>query len=182
MPLFFTYTFDFIEKNDDFKYDLCCVGAFTLERYFLVKKIIEHNPELVFCVKLYLPKNLYITKFLTDKHFRNLDNSLITFNSLSQNELIALYRQTKAILDLPASKQAGLSMRTIESIGMRKKIVTSNPHVVEYPFYSSENIIVVQSEESMSIDKSWLNAPANYDENIRDELSIDSWAKKLLDK
>lgn len=180
LPLFYTNAFAFCESEKNFKYDICCLGGFTLERYYLVEKIIKDNPKLSFCIKLYLPKKLYRTKFLTDSRFRNLDFSMITFNTLSQDEVVCFYKQCKVVLDIPSSAQSGLSMRTIESIGMRKKIVTTNPHVMEYPFYSKENVSVIRSGESLKIDESWVNIPATYDENQRRRLSIDEWVGKLL--
>ena len=182
LPLFYTSTFVFIKKKDEPKYDLCCVGCLTLDRYSLVKEIIKNNPNLNICVKLYTPKRQYIVDYLIEKGFRNLDFSMITFTSLSQEELADLYRQSKAVLDIPSFTQSGLSMRTIESIGMRKKIVTTNPHIMEYPFYSAENVIILRNGKSLKINKSWVNSPANYDEEQRQQLSIDNWAMKLLSK
>lgn len=185
LPLFYTKTFDFSQdasSNDSYEYDLCCLGAFTLERYELVKQIIERNPQLKICVRLYLPRNLYRTKFLSDKRFRKLDFSMVTFDSLSQEEVVSLYKRTKGVLDLTNSAQTGLSMRTIESIGMRKKMVTNNMFIREYPFYSDENIAVINKGGSFSIDKAWIEQDASYDEEIRKKLSIDNWAEKLLSR
>ena len=182
LPLFYTSVFAFCDNEKNFKYDLCCLGGFTLERYYLVKKIIKDNPNLNFCVKLFLPQKLYRTKFLTDSRFRNLDCSMITFNSLSLDEVVCFYKQCKVVLDIPSSAQSGLSMRTIESIGMRKKIVTTNPHIKEYPFYSCDNMTVIRGEDSLVLDEPWINAPAKYDEELRQQLSIDNWVKKLLDR
>ena len=52
---------------------------------------------------------------------------------------------SKAILDLVQSGQSGLSLRVLESVFLRKKLVTGNTRVKEYDLYRPENIYVLQN-------------------------------------
>ena len=48
-------------------------------------------------------------------------------------------------MDLVQSGQSGLSLRVLESVFLRKKLVTGNTRVKEYDLYRPENIYVLQN-------------------------------------
>ena len=85
------------------------------------------------------------------------------------------------ILDVTAKDQSGLSMRTIESIGMMKKIATNNRYIREYDFFSSKNVFIYGEEDNFVIDKDWLDQKYELDSKIYNKYSIDSWVHTILE-
>lgn len=179
LPLFYSEEYDLEKDNQkEIKYDLCCVTGLSLEKYDLYKKIKAANPDLRIKCKMYLDKKLLRTKMLMDSSFREMDPDVLITSSMSAQDIISLYRKSKAILDLPSSSQSGLSMRTIESLGLRQKIVTTNSYIKEYDFYSDNNVWVLGSD--CKIESEWFDKPYLLDDSIRSRYSITSWCKKLI--
>ncbi len=71
-------------------------------------------------------------------------------------------------------------MRTIEMLGLKRKILTTNENIRKYDFYRSSNQIVVsRSEINISLD----NITSNYepiDEVVYNSYSLSSWINDVF--
>lgn len=181
LPLFYSGPFDY-DKNPlneiEYIYDLCCIASFNRYRYETLQEIVVCNKELRFKILLYIDKKLYDYKKKVDPFFRNVDESWICHDPLSFEQIVYYYNQSKAILDITYENQNGLSMRTIESVGLKKKLVTNNYSVKEYPFYTDSNVFLLSNQNTIS--KEWFEQPYNLDDNIRKNYSIHHWTEILL--
>ena len=52
-------------------------------------------------------------------------------------------RSSRAVLDIQHFKQTGLTMRTLETLGAGKKLITTNPDVKEYDFYDEGRVMTI---------------------------------------
>ncbi|SDQ85182.1 hypothetical protein SAMN05421664_2842 [Chryseobacterium soldanellicola] len=68
-----------------------------------------------------------------------------TTEYLSLKETKKLISQSKAMIDIQRQDQKGLSFRTFESLGYRKKLITTNISVKNYDFYHPNNMLVIDS-------------------------------------
>lgn len=158
--------------------DLLFIGAWrSKERYELTMKtkhLCKKNG-LVFRYYLYVRPidffySLYKGKYIKEAKLR----------MLSPKKIIKLFSKSRAIIDFSNSFQSGYTMRTIETLGAGKKLITTNRNIVNEPFYD-KNIISVISPEELNMDIDFIK---NEDEvklisNI-DDFSIRSYVKKLL--
>lgn len=184
LPLFFTSSFDGgrIEADVDVKYDVACVAGFNEQRYLALKSVVAANPELKFYIRLYLDKKLYDYKIKTSELFRQLDLEWVSFELISPREVADIYLSSKAILDYTDHFQCGLSMRTIEAIGLRKKLITNNPHVKDYDFWESGNVFYMNEREGeYLIPYDWLEIEYTVIEEIRSNYSLSHWLDVLMD-
>ena len=69
----------------------------------------------------------------------------MSFKSLSSNEIVSYYDRSNIVLDISHPGQSGLTMRTFETIGAGKKLITTNADIKNYPFYNPENIFNIWS-------------------------------------
>lgn len=181
LPLFFTENFDIPDDDIDILYDVCCIASLNKYRYSIVKRIVETNPTIKFKIVLYIDKKLYKVKRKTDPFFRELNTDWISFNLLSEQDIIQLYKHSKAILDITYKRQNGLSMRTIESIGLKKKLITNNQNIKTYNFYNQNNVFLYNDSDNMyDIDSSWINKEYIYSDVIREDYSLHSWLIKVI--
>ena len=67
----------------------------------------------------------------------------IHLRPLGYAELMRINTRSRCIYDLPHAAQSGLTMRTIEALGLGKKIVTSATDVIHYDFCSKENVSLI---------------------------------------
>jgi hypothetical protein len=143
-PLFFTKGFEPTHKAV-FKYDLSFVGTIHSDRYEVIKKI-QSNLDVSFkCFwYLYLQAKwvLWAFKFLKP-HMRSAQSNEFQFCSIEKGDLQNVFLESKAIVDIEHPKQNGLTMRTFETIGACKKLITTNSNIRNYDFFCEENICVI---------------------------------------
>ncbi|HBO74403.1 MAG TPA: lipopolysaccharide biosynthesis protein [Marinilabiliales bacterium] len=184
-PLFYIDYFKKIgeEKKQIFHFDFSFIGTVHSDRYFILKDIIKNcnNSETSFKVIMYLPsKLLFWFRKITEKRFSKVPYSDIEFNSIPFKEVTECFRFSKAIIDIQHPKQTGLTMRTIETLGAKKKLITTNKTVTEYDFYNSDNIHIME-RDSPNIPLDFLISEyKELPDYIYKKYSIDGWINDCL--
>ncbi|WKK58401.1 hypothetical protein [Sphingobacterium sp. BN32] len=151
-PLFFANDYSKVSFPEDanMEYDVAFVGTAHSDRYRIsemTKAWCEKNGLKMFTFYFSPSKLLFRFNRLTKKEFKAFDESKISFNSLSHQDIINLYEKSKAILDINHPGQNGLTMRTMEVLGSRRKLITTNPNIKQYPFYHPNNIWVLERRD-----------------------------------
>ncbi len=62
------------------------------------------------------------------------------------NQLVA---HSKTLLDINRPGQKGLTFRVFESLGLEKKLITTNADIVNYDFYNPNNILVIDESNPL---------------------------------
>lgn len=100
---------------------------------------------------------------------------------VNMDEVNKLVAASNVLLDIHREGQDGLSFRVFESLGNKKKLITTNKDIINYDFYDSNNILVVDKntiEIPVSFFKNKYKQPP---ENIYQQYLIDNWVKRILD-
>lgn len=84
---------------------------------------------------------------LTNSAYRGAEFS---FDSLPAEKIVEIYARSKAIVDSPQAGQRGLTMRTLETIGAHRKLITANPDAALYDFASKGDVAVWRGKGSVS--------------------------------
>lgn len=183
LPLFYTDTFNCDKCGTvcAYEYDICCIASFNEERYYAINKIVENNPNLHFYIRLYIDRKLFEYKRKTNPAFKQLNMAWISFELMTPTEVAKLNMSSKAVLDYTDKRQCGLSMRTIESIGLKRKLITNNLSVQDYDFYKDGNVLLLKIEnEGTKIPEIWLNREYNDNKSVRSRYSLQFWTDCLL--
>ncbi len=89
--------------------------------------------------------------------------------------------QSKAILDIYQDGQVGLSLRVMESIYFKKKLITNNRSLVDEIFYNKSNVFILGYDDLSVID---LFLFSDYDTNNWDYLieyyNFNSWINRFI--
>ncbi|MCS4534142.1 hypothetical protein [Neisseria montereyensis] len=95
---------------------------------------------------------------------------------------LEMAKQAGVLIDFLNTKHYGLSLRTFEAIGFRKKLITTNPTVVHYDFYHPDNILVwTGNNHQQLID--FLNTPyVELPEHIRKKYGFKNWLDFVFDR
>ena len=146
-PLFFAQNYaKLYEDKKAFKYDLAFIGTAHSDRYLITEKIRDwcvKNGIRLFTFYFSPSKILFKFKKITTKEFKLFDENKIAYNCLGHQEIINIYAKAKVVLDINHPGQKGLTMRTFESLGAGRKLITTNPEIRKYPFYNQDNICVI---------------------------------------
>lgn len=184
-PLYFMdrYREVFSEKEQPIKYDLLFLGTAHSDRYIISTKIAEwckKNHLTSYCYYYMHGKLVYYYKRIFDKTFKTFDINKLSFKSLTTDQIIDLYKQSKVVLDINHPGQIGLTMRTFETIGAAKKMITTNKDIVNYPFYNPNNIMIID-RDNIVIDKNFFNTPYEYiSAELYEKCSIDGWVNDIF--
>ncbi|PSI00567.1 hypothetical protein [Synechococcus lacustris] len=144
-PLFYTPQFSLSYSHTSFAYDLSFVGTAHSDRYDVISRLTHQLPPAI-CAFWYLylqaPWVFYVYRLLkSGMRHSKLDE--FRFEPLSMSSVNDIFISSRAVLDINHPRQHGLTMRTFETLGASKKLVTTNANISEYDFYDPANIAVI---------------------------------------
>ena len=97
---------------------------------------------------------------------------------MKTNDILA---NTNIVVDYTHPDQTGFTMRTIESIGHRCKLITNNKQVLNSDFYNENNVFVYDSN-NFYVPNNFLNSNySSLSEDVYKIYSVGNWIKEILD-
>lgn len=103
---------------------------------------------------------------------------ILSNKSLSYENILALNQQSRAIVEINAKGQIGLTNRAMEALFLGKKLITNNHDIINLGFYHPDNIYIIgMNRESISI---FLDKPYYHNTSrVIDYYDFDSWLKRM---
>jgi len=166
-----------------YTYDVLFIGTAHSDRYIVaeaVKKIISQYGRVAFNYYYMPSKWVYWFKKFFDSSFFKFDYNNLSFTKLSHSQIIELYNKTNCVLDINHPNQEGLTMRTFEALGARKKLITTNPSINKYSFYNESNIMVINREDVKIEDSFFENKFVEYSDQQLYRMSLDGWIDDIF--
>lgn len=168
---------------DTYKYDAAFIGTAHSVRPRVVKQIqqICRQQNRTMFVYFYSPHILvYLFNKLTNPDYKWITRKDVNFKPLSSAQVYEIYANSRCVLDIEHPKQSGATTRPIEMLAMKKKIISTNRHVVEFPFYNDSNFCVVQ-RDAVEIDRDFWERPyIDVDDDIMQRYSPERFAQMLI--
>ncbi|MDT0294047.1 hypothetical protein ACFQ3R_06305 [Mesonia ostreae] len=94
-------------------------------------------------------------------------------------DYLKLVGQSKAILDYVQEGQNGLTLRPMESIFFKKKLVTNDETVKQEDFYNPSNVFILGVDDLNNL-KEFLNSPyVSLDASITRRYDVDYWIERF---
>lgn len=84
------------------------------------------------------------------------------------------------LLEIQKDNQVGLTFRAIESLGLKKKLITNNRQIKSYDFYDEHNIFVIETNEIDIPDSFFATPYKEIDEAIRSKYHLKEWINTLF--
>ncbi|GAM59553.1 eps11J [Vibrio ishigakensis] len=188
LPLFYASDFGEVGKKvtNDYKYNACFVGTLHSSRYNYVNavesELKKHSGKInLFKFFYFQSKVVLYLKYLFSNEFSDVPVKDVSFSKLSRNEVVSVISDSRIVIDLEHKKQKGLTMRTIEALGAKRKLITTNKEIIHYDFYSEDNILVVDRNDVNIPHRFLLGNFKEISDDIYTKYSISSWVKKVLE-
>ena len=181
-PLFFSPEFE-RGADKDFDHHLSFVGTAHTDRFATISRISSSlKPCYRFYWYLYLQAPwVYYAYWVTNPSFRRAKIGDFHFIPLTRGEVQKVFFGSRAILDVEHPRQTGLTIRTLETMGASRKLITTNSRVREYDFFLPENVCVIDRHD-VRIPDSFLEAPYRpIDPRIYKKYSLAGWIDEILD-
>jgi hypothetical protein len=174
LPLFASDIYNNIEQKEH-DIDIYTIGSVVNpQRYTLVQQFkgycISNDINFYFHLKVTLISYLKIL-------LKGIIPKDVSFGALKAEVMRDIVTRSRAVLDVPNHQQSGLTMRVIENICIGKKLVTTNVHIVDEPFYDKNQIFLL-GEDNMDDLKSFIRS--EYKGFEHPELKLESWLKNIF--
>jgi hypothetical protein len=160
------------------KYDILFLGTAHSDRYkisSLIKKWALKNSLTCYCYYYMHGKLVYFYKKIFDKTFKDFNYSQLSFKSLKVGQIVELYQKSNIILDINHPHQKGLTMRTFEAIGAKRKLITTNGEITKFPFYNENNFLIIDRND-IKINLDFINSSYQaLNPILYDKFSLEGW-------
>ena len=181
-PLFFIDDYKNL-TNSKTDIDALFIGTVHTDRYQILKKIEKQLEEAglnYYFYKYYPSKLLFYLKKIFDPNFKKVKREEFHFKGLPKKEVLDFFERAKVIVDIERPKQNGLTMRSIEVFGAKKKLLTTNETIQDYDLFHSSNINIVDREDPV-VDVRFFHQDFKEPENnIYLKYSVDFWLYEIL--
>ena len=183
LPLYYYEDFLPAKTATEMEYDIGFIGTGHGDRIRIINEVKRQCEEqgLKIYSFMYLPHKLvYLYNKVTNPAFKNAKINDFSYEKLPFEKVYEIYDKSKTVLDIESVTQTGLTMRTLEIIGLHKKLITTNPDIVNYDFYH-ENNIQLMDRNHPNVDVEFINREyLELDEAIYKKYSLESWLKTVL--
>ena len=183
-PLFFGDEYkQELKTINNFKYDISFLGTVHSDRFSVIKQVqdISKQKSLNCYWFLFLQsKFIYYYYKITKKEYRGVDINIFSFDKMSASDVAKIISDSRIILDIQHPKQTGLTMRTIEMIGMNKKLITTNKSIINYDFYNSNNIFIIDRQHVEISSDFLIGDYCPISQEIYNKYSLRSWILEVL--
>ncbi len=178
-PLFFCDEYRATGEKRDYKYELSFIGTIHSDRYSIIQELKKSTKSIY--LYLYLQsKFIYYFYKLTKKTFRNTRRTDFMYDKIDSTTIAEVVNESSAILDIQHPRQTGLTMRTLEMLGMKKKIVTTNTDIKNYDFYNPNNICVIDRKKPVVPNEFYNREYENLNDDIYEYYSLGHWIVDIL--
>lgn len=184
LPLFYSRRYEEMGKDtiSSFTYDFCFVGTAHPQKYKFIRKMSEQLQQAYpkQFIYFYFPSRLvFFYRKLMNSELRRAHSHEFHYVPLTGQVMEQVYRESRCVLDSPQAGQLGLTIRVLEALGAKKKLITTNADVKNYDFYRAENIYVYDG--IMNLDDVFFKKPfVEIDPVVYEDYSLRSWLSHML--
>lgn len=159
-----TYSSNLVTKSKEIKSDLAFLG-YAKDRMPQIKDYYRIFSSAGLRCNFYVVENPVVTKA----------DFAVSEKAMSYNEYLNMVASSNAILDLVQGGQSGLSIRVLESLFLKKKLVTGNTRVREYDFYRPENIFILEDNNTDGLKEFFTIPYHEIEKSIIDNYDFVNW-------
>lgn len=184
-PLFYTQEYASVGlRAPSFEYDACYIGSVhQVDKFKRISAVVEELEKQGANVytHFYMPSKFATAWRMSQDRIYVRKGAELRYRPLESSRIAEIYSKSKTIIDSPQWGQLGLTMRSIEALGARRRLITWNPSVVNYDFYDSGNVLVCGSHLQPCA-RFAASYPEEYPEAVWKRYSLKQWLTTLLNK
>lgn len=185
LPLFYSRLYEEIgnRNQNNYKYDFCFVGTAHPKKYKFIN-IMSNQLKYTYpnqFIYFFFPSPIvFFYRKIMNKELRGAKFSEFHYVPLKGKEMMNVYESSRCVLDCAQAGQLGLTIRVLEALGAKKKIITTNEDVVNYDFYCPENIYIYKDKIDLQ-DIFFKEDYKGVNKEIYEKYSLKKWLKEILE-
>lgn len=184
LPLFYFDEYKEVARSTLAKdYDMLFVGTTHSDRYRFITTIANQIHSMggkCYTYFFFQGKLMFYKAKLLTKSLRGVSIHNVHFKPVPKDSLLDLYKRSRIIVDIQHPRQTGLTLRCLESVGAKRKLITTNKEIIHYDFYNESNILVVDRNNPI-INKAFVESDyIDIPKHIYEKYSISSWVISIF--
>lgn len=175
-PLFYVNNYNSIKK-DNSPIDISFIGTNHSKRFDWLKKIRK------VCILNHLSYRL--TLIVSRSEFLKLSRSekkddleILSTKGIPYTEFVDITNNSACVVDFPHPSQRGLTMRTIESLALNVKVITTNESILMHDDIPSDMYMILNDENLEQI-PSFIKQ--NSKSRLPERYSLESFLEEIMD-
>lgn len=175
-PLFYCDCFKSEDTHLHYNYDISFVGTCHSDRIRIIDLFIKNRPNLNIYLYRFLPSRfMFVFYKLFNKSYKNKRKNDFKYVALSLDETSEIMKESKIVLDINHPKQSGLTMRSIEAFGCKRKVITTNKDIANYDFYDVNNVFIIDRDNPVISDDFISSNYKENDDDLIEKYSLFGW-------
>lgn len=172
------------EENaaEEYDYDLCFIGTIHSDRWKILKELRKQSEKKnlrIFYYPYLQSRFIYYFYRLIKPEFWGTPIDQFRFEKLSGDLISEKVEKSRVVIDIQHPGQTGLTIRTIEMIGMNKRLITTNQDIKNYDFYDPENVCIMDRRNPvMNMNFKLDYKPLN--KALYHKYSLEAWIYEVL--
>ncbi|HBC99502.1 MAG TPA: hypothetical protein DC053_09285 [Lachnoclostridium sp.] len=163
------YSSDLKVEPEEVSYDLAFLGYAK-----------DRLPQLEHYFKLFSSVGLKCNFSVVADKGESRNGFKILKSGLKYQEYLHMIGSSRAILDLVQGGQSGLSLRVLESVFLKKKLVTGNKRVKEYDLYQPENMFILTDDNVEGLKEFFYKPYVDLDKYIVEKYDFANWIEYFM--
>lgn len=123
----------------------------------------------------------YVCDFhmLRDQKMEYPSDRYLTDKPMSYSDVLKHIESCSILIDLNQKEQDGLTVRVLEALFYEKKLITNNASIIHEPFFSKNNIFVLNKQNDQQL-SDFLSLPyVKIDPKVKDQYTFDNWLNRF---
>ncbi|WP_281632036.1 hypothetical protein [Flavobacterium luteolum] len=156
--------------NNQFEYDVFNISSID-KRLPILKRIAAN-----------LASQHSKFKFIVyDKKQKDSDKNITYIKShMPLSEVNDYINRSKVLLDINRLGQIGLTFRVFESLGLEKKLITTNTDIKNYDFYNPNNILIIDEKNPVIPVAFFENEYEKIPDSILSHYTLKGWTNRVI--
>lgn len=148
---------------------------------FNISSVDKRLPILVSIAKELKSKKINFKFIVYDKKHKPTNEKLTYINKhMPLSEVNDYINRSKVLLDINRIGQVGLTFRVFESLGLEKKLITTNADIRNYDFYNPNNILIIDEKKPSIPLLFFENEYEKIPEVIYKKYTLEGWISNIL--
>lgn len=161
-----------IADKSNFEYDVFTIGSID-NRLPILERIAEELKS----------KQINFKFIIYSKKHKPADGAITYINKfIPLSEVDQYISRSKVLLDINRAGQIGLTFRVFESLGLEKKLITTNADIINYDFYNPNNILVIDEKNPVIPVAFFQNDYEKIPDSIFNKYTLEGWIDNVIFK
>lgn len=150
---------------------------------FNISSIDKRLPILERIAKELKSKEINFKFIIYDKKHKQTDDIITYINKhMPLAEVNDYINRSKVLLDINRIGQIGLTFRVFESLGLEKKLITTNADIKNYDFYNPNNILIIDEKNPVVPVDFFKNEYEKIPDSVFYKYTLEGWTDNVIFK